>query len=192
MVAQKNIPGALEAARDVQRGGKKSLAAGDFQIVLDGEHARNAVRSYSGDVLIALVIDRAFKRYVPVRHNNVDRGHGAHRVAVHRAIAENCTVSSAPNLPIETRQRQNFDLVDHLRYALNLLHDVLSIRLERRIRDIADERYGAAVDLESEVVEDVVIGQHGEFMAYAFRKRLRIIARHQYSGDGQNRTCEGE
>src|SRR5579883_155144 len=105
---------------------------GDPQVVGYREHTGYAVRADICHILVGLTVNYANQRHMPVVHNDVDGGVGAHRVTIQGAETEYCLIFRSSDLIIHWRKRQHFDIVHDLRDTGNFPDGVLSVRLQHR------------------------------------------------------------
>src|SRR5579883_2867957 len=160
--------GVCKRGRDTGSASGKAAALLAFhsQIVLHREHTAHGVGAHPGQIFIRLGSHDADQRDMPVIHDDVDRRNGLQRVAVQARLAVNGAVDGDADLVIHRGERQHLDLVHHAGDALNPLHCGPGIGLYNRIRHLAHKRDHPSVHAVLEIIEDVVIGQHQQFMTH--------------------------
>jgi hypothetical protein len=147
--------------------------AWDLEVIRHRKYARNLVGTDVDQVLVSTRIHHTLQSHVSAVHDYVDGPVGADAVALQRAIAVDGTKELHPQTVVHRGRGQHLNLIGDPFNAFNLLDCVLSIRFERRVHHMPEQRDVVAFNLEADGVKLVVIRQHENLMGYLFLDPLR-------------------
>src|SRR5215470_5349598 len=82
----------------------------DLQVVIHGECARDALGANVSQILVGLIVDHAFERYMAVLHDDPNRLLDPERVFFESGITVDGAEQPHADLIIHRRGRQHFDL----------------------------------------------------------------------------------
>jgi hypothetical protein len=99
-----------------------------LKIVLDGRNVCHAVGSYTGDILIHLVVYRTLQRGSSIFYDDPNRLVDTERVLLKRGVTLNRAVKTQTPI-IVACCRKNLNPVVHPLHTLNRPHHVLSVGL---------------------------------------------------------------
>src|SRR5215469_15303497 len=119
------------------------------------EHVWHHVSCDVSQVLVALTAYVALQRYPLVFNDDVNAGRCLPEVPRQRTRSNQQPIDAYTRLLIEGRWWQHLDVVDHHVHAFDVLHDILSRALRRRVDagDITAQRDGVTLDAILDVVE---------------------------------------
>jgi hypothetical protein len=69
-------------------------------------------------------------------------------------------------LLVHRSRRQDIDFANYLLHTFDVLYSVLCVRFVNRLSDFTHQRYGPAIHLVGEAIENSDIGKHRQFVAH--------------------------
>src|SRR6516162_8600445 len=139
-------------------------AGDDPQIIRHLKSSGYLIGANAGQVLVALTVYHALQGDAPILHNDVD-GRNTHiAVLKQRPVTVNGLIDVAANAVVHRAGWQHFDVVDDLVHTFNALHHVTGVGFQDWFGHLSFKHDRAAINLEREIVEDVVIRQHNKLV----------------------------
>ena len=137
----------------------------DGDIVLYGRNAGDARGARGGKVLFGFGRNRTLEGDFSVSENDVDQGNFLRGVTLQSGILENGAVNGAARIVIGGRFGKHFNQVLNGEDPLETLYGRLCVGPERGTQDVTSKGDFAAVESESDVVEDGIVGKNEELVA---------------------------